>query len=279
MVQTTGVVVVAGGHGVIHPGTSKLVETLDSQGRLPMIVQVLCLAHESAAAPPVLVVNSRFRDQILRVLDEHGLRGGITVVPQGERRGAAHAIFCALSAFEARLCDAFLVLYGDMPAWRPATLRALVSLHRKRRPAISMVSVPIRGVQTPRTLERFGRILRGPDGQIVGVVEPGEATNEQLEYATGVNPSLFVFDTAWFAGHYQRIPLYPRRDGHPDEYHVPPLVAMAAAEGAPIAEMPLQDPFEALGVNTREDLDLVREVIARRAITSASTACAPHAVS
>lgn len=271
MVAKTGVVVLAAGHGVIRPGYSKLVETVDLEGRVPAIVEVVGLAHESGAGRPVvLVVNHRFREPVLAALDQYQLRGGLEIVPQDERRGAADAIRCALPTLQSHGCEAFLTLYGDMPAWRPATLQALLALYRDERPAIAMVSVEIQGALTPAALETFGRILRDETGRIVGVVEPGEATVAQLAVTRTVNPSLFVFDHAWFARHVGNIAPHPRHDGYGDEFHVPPLVAMAVQEGARVVELPLADPCEAVGINTPEDLTLVRKLLAARrsAVTS-----------
>lgn len=274
MLYTIGLIVVAAGHGTLRPDVSKLAEPVNVGRVRSMAGTVL----QSAVQVPgigiaLLVLNERFRPQLEPVLrEEVRWDGMLRTVIQRERRGAADAVAVAMRYGTEPPADGYLVVYGDMPLWRPETLAALVALHRRERPAISMVTVRINGAATPRILERYGRVFRDAQGRIVNVVEPGDARPEDLAATTTVNPSLYVFDRAWFLAHVDRIPPYPRADGHGDELHLPPLLAIAAKEEAPVAELVLDDPEEALGVNTVQELADVRAIIARRSGGALATA-------
>lgn len=271
METQVGVIVVAAGHGTLRSGVSKLTETIDAAHGTSMLGQVLRTVNQMKGLwPRWLVLNGRFRNQIDAVLEQDGV-GGYGIMHQHVRRGAADAVRLVMEHERAAWRgDAFLVVYGDMPLWRAETLRRLVEIHQcptsahLPRPVISLVTVKIGGADSPKVLERYGRVFRDAEGRIVNVVEPGEARVSDLAATTSVNPSLYVFDRAWFLKRYDRIQPYPRTDGHGDEFHLPPLLAIAAEENAPVAELVLADPEEALGVNTAEELVEARAIIARR---------------
>lgn len=278
METQVGVIVVAAGHGTLRPGVSKLTATVDASSDTSMLGQILRTVNTVKGLwPRWLVLNSRFRSQIDAALERDGV-GGYSIMHQHVRRGAADAVRLVMEHERAAWRgDAFLVVYGDMPLWRPETLRRLVEVHQcptsahLPRPVISMVTVRVGSAETPRILERYGRVFRDAEGRIVNVVEPGDARASDLALTTSVNPSLYVFDRAWFLKRYDRIRPYPRADGHGDEFHLPPLLAIAAEEGAPVAELVVDDPEEALGVNTAEELVEVRAIIARRSATTQVT--------
>lgn len=270
MEQKIGTIVVAAGHGTLRDGTSKLVETVDIFRRMSMIGQVLDTVRGlEECLPQFLVLNGRFERQIAKRLERDAPAAWrtMTVVHQTQRRGAADAVRVAMLAdLGASHADAYLVVYGDMPLWRPNTLARLSALHRSadNRPVISMVTVSLAGAASPRVLERYGRVLRDARGRIVNVVEPGDARPADIAVTSTVNPSLYVIDRRWFLARYNEIPPYRRADGFGDELHLPPLLAVAAREEAPVAELHLDDPEEALGVNNEDELHEVRRIFIQR---------------
>lgn len=274
-------VVVAAGHGCLRPGMSKLAETVDRREGTSMVGRVLqtaCLVGD----PIVLVLNERFADQVMAAVERDcpDLVGGemrmlLHVCYQHERRGAADAVHRAVTKVISKLgIRAFLVMYGDMPLWRPATMRRLWALHQAARATLSMVSVEIGEDASRHTLERYGRVLKDAQGRIVNVVEPGETKDVDVLRTTTVNPSLYVFETDWFIQSFGSIPPHPRPDGYGDEFHLPPLARIAAEQGTPVAELQLEDPEEALGVNTSAEIEEIREIVARRHLVSNQRVCA-----
>ena len=121
-----------------------------------------------------------------------------------------------------------------------------------------MVTVPLSGA--PPELGRYGRIIRGEAGQILRIVEPVDARNGELS-ATTVNPSLWIWESAWLARNLDKVVPRERPDGRVAERYLPPLVGMAVEQGKLVAELPLRDPREALGVNTIEELQHVRKIV------------------
>lgn len=272
MKKKIGAVIVAAGYGMIRPGVSKLFESVTPEG-VSMLSRVCRIVYDAQVFPIVFVRNPRWGEEMWDVLARdapHVLQLAYPAIQQ-ERCGAADAVRSALRLLELTHCTDFLVIYGDMPLWRPTTLARLVDLHRREEPAISMVSVKIDGATSPRSLERYGRVLRDESGRIVKVVEPGDTTNEDVRRVRTVNPSLYVFNRSWFNWASLLVEPRPRPDGFSSERHLPPLVEIADKlnnvwhEPSKVVELPIDDPEEALGVNTAEELEEVRRIFRKRA--------------
>src|SRR5213593_5002029 len=94
----------------------------------------------------------------------------LRLVLQAEQRGTGHAVACAATAFAGFAGDV-LVLYGDVPLIRPATLRALLDAHRAAGADLTLVTLRF------ARPAGYGRIIRGVDGQISGIVEERDASD------------------------------------------------------------------------------------------------------
>jgi bifunctional UDP-N-acetylglucosamine pyrophosphorylase/glucosamine-1-phosphate N-acetyltransferase len=94
----------------------------------------------------------------------------------------------------------------------------------------------------------FGRVLRGPDGSVQAVVEVALATPEQLAI-TEVNTSVYCFQAEWLWEALRRIPLSPK-----GEYYLTDVVGLATSQGLSAQAMIVEDPEEAIGINTRVHL-------------------------
>ncbi len=145
-----------------------------------------------------------------------------------------------------------LLLSGDVPLLRPATVQALVAHHVARRAAATVLTAT---VPDP---SGYGRIVR-EDGAISAIVEHKDATAAERQIAE-INSGVYAFDLA---------PLFPalRRIGSSNaqgEYYLPDLVRVFRAQGLPVETVSLPDPLEILGVNSRKELAQVSAILRDR---------------
>lgn len=252
-------VVLASGQGCFRNGVPKVLEKV---GTRPMLVGIVETVLRAGFDPCIVTVNPRFHGQIADAL------AGVSRVHfavQEKRRGAADAVRWALSGFRNGCDPDFLAVYGDMPLWAMETMVELAKGHHMSRAVLSMVSVALDGTH-PKTLEGYGRIRRDAAGRVRGVVEKGDASPAELASSTTINPSLWMFNRAWFERWMPSIVPTPRGDGHPAEYYLPPLVRMAYESGRTIFELPLSDALQAIGVNKLSELEEVRAIFASRSL-------------
>jgi len=165
----------------------------------------------------------------------------VEVAIQQEPLGTGHALAAAREALADE--DEILVLSGDSPLLRPELLGDLVDTHRRNN-AVATVLTFRR--PDPAT---YGRVLRGPDGTVRGIVEATDASPEELAI-TEVNSSTYVFrgSELWTALE----GLEPANAQ--GELYLTDAVRALADSGAPVAAHEAADPTEPEGVNTRVEL-------------------------
>lgn len=240
------VIVLAAGQG--KRMKSDLPKVLHPLAGRPMIRHVLDAAATLDPARLVVVVGHG-AEQVRAALDQK-----VTFVEQAERRGTGHAVVQAQAA--SNDCHDVLVLYGDIPLVRPATLQALWDRYQAENSPLAMLIV------TGDEARGLGRILRDGAGRIQAIVEEAECTPEQLAIRE-LNVGIYCFDAQWLWSHLPRLPLHADK-GDSGEYFLTDLVGMAVTEGYEIPGLITDDPAEGLGINTPEHLAEAEAVLRRR---------------
>lgn len=238
------VVVLAAGEG--KRLRSRRPKVMHEVGGKPMVAHVVDL---TAALRPerTIVVIGRGADSVRALLE-----GRATCVVQEPRLGTGHAVAQAKSALVG-FRGQVLVLCGDVPLLRAATLRRLVARHRRvgaDATVLSMIADDPTG---------YGRIVRGP-GSDLRIVEHVDATHDERAIDE-VNSGTYCFDAGFLLRSLGKL----GRTNAQKEYYLTDLIAMAAAKGAAACEV-LRDPDEGLGVNSRLDLARVELALQRRLV-------------
>jgi len=201
----------------------------------PMVHYALAAAEAVSDKPPVVIIGHGAET----VQDFIGGRG--RCVLQAEQLGTGHAVMQAAPLVREE-SKWVVVTTADMPLLRGETLRRLVEAQQAHDGPITMLTLI---ADDPRG---FGRVVRDADGRVIGIVEEAHATPEQRAIRE-LNASAYCFDAAWLWPHLEAIPLSPK-----GEYYLTDLVAMAVDEGRSVQAVLLEDPAEAIGVNTRVHL-------------------------
>lgn len=237
------VVILAAGQGTrMKSRTPKVLHSLSGK---PFVLYSVETARQISQRPPVLIIGHG-AEAVQELVGESAL-----YALQAEQLGTGHAVAQAKEILEGR-ADYIIVLYADMPLLRAETLSSLYQAQQTHQGPFSMLTLI---TDSPRG---FGRIVRRGDGTVEAIIEEADATPEQLAISE-VNVGVYCFDAAWLWEHLEQIPLSPK-----GEYYLTDLVAIAVEEGASIQAMPIEDPDEAMGINTRVHLAEAEAVLRRR---------------
>ncbi|HEX6374697.1 MAG TPA: bifunctional UDP-N-acetylglucosamine diphosphorylase/glucosamine-1-phosphate N-acetyltransferase GlmU [Allosphingosinicella sp.] len=215
-------------HKVLHPIAGR-----------PMIEHLLDSVAALGAQRIVIVVGDR-REQL-----ETALAGrGVEFAVQEPQLGTAHAVLQAEPALAGFDGDV-LLLSGDVPFVRPATMRAMLeTLHADPAPACVVLGF------RPPDAGAYGRILASDDGSIAKMVEHKDASEE--ERGVGLcNSNLFALRSADLWDLLKRV-------GNANvqaEYYLPDIVMVAAAD-ARSSLVVEGDAAEAIGPNSRGEFAL-----------------------
>ena len=137
-----------------------------------------------------MVVVGHLRDQVEAHLAE--IAPHVTTAVQEEQRGTGHAVQVALEAL-GDLDGEVVVTYGDVPMLTGETLAELLSEHRSRQAAVTVLTA-----QVPDPTG-YGRILRDADDLVEAIVEHRDADDDQ-RMITEINSGIYVFDAKTLGG-------------------------------------------------------------------------------
>ncbi|MEO1080816.1 MAG: bifunctional UDP-N-acetylglucosamine diphosphorylase/glucosamine-1-phosphate N-acetyltransferase GlmU [Pseudomonadota bacterium] len=233
------VIILAAGQGTRM--RSALPKVLHPLARQPLLGHVLQSARSLAAAR-IHVVVGHGAEQVREAFDAPD----INWVLQAEQLGTGHAVLQAVPEVASE--STVLVLYGDVPLMRSATLEKLVASS----PALLTAEL-----DDPTG---YGRVLRDDAGQLSGVVEHKDATLAQREIRE-INTGVLAYPAELLAAYLPRV----GNANAQGEYYLPDVLAMAVDEGHQVAAQITADADEVMGINDRLQLAEAEAIFRRRA--------------
>ena len=247
--MTFRIVVLAAGKGK-RMGSTDRPKVLQSILGKPMLTYVLDAVVDSAVDGKPVVVVGHMAEHVKTVCGE-----ACDYVLQDTLLGTGDAVARTRPLLEGS-ADHVMVLVGDQPFVKPATLRKIADMHLATGATLTLGTVTVPDFDDwRRPFADFGRVEREADGRIRRIVEVRDATPEQLAIKE-INPSLYCFKADWLWGALEKL----TTDNAQREYYLTDLLAQAIAAGAAVATVDVPPP-EALGVNTPEQLAIAEELM------------------
>jgi len=240
---TVATVILAAGQGTRMK--SDIPKVLHTVGGKPMVLRTVETAAKLSEQLPILVVGNG-ADPVKAHIGSRA-----QYVTQSEPLGTGHAVAQAADLLRGQ-ADIVVVFYADMPLLRPETLERLVTAQQYNSGPLALLT---NIAPDPRG---FGRIVRGADGTVIGVVEESECQPEQL-LIRELNTGVYAFDGAWLWDNLQH--LQPKRKG---EYYLTDMVGLAVEQGLSAVGVQADDLDEVIGINTRIHLAEAETALRRR---------------
>jgi bifunctional UDP-N-acetylglucosamine pyrophosphorylase / glucosamine-1-phosphate N-acetyltransferase len=239
------IVILAAGQG--KRMRSSKAKVLHSVAGRPMLAHVIdtALAAAFTTNAQIVVVVGHAAQSVQEAFPASDLR----FVTQQPQLGTGHAVLQAVPLLDDRVPT--LVLLGDVPLITAATLTRLVE---RAGDGVAVLSVRL---QDPTG---YGRIVRDDAGRLARIAEQRDASEAERaldEVSTGI----LVAPTAPLKRWLARL----TNDNAQHEYYLPDILPQALAEGVAVHVLELEDPGEALGVNSPQQLATVERILQRRA--------------
>jgi bifunctional UDP-N-acetylglucosamine pyrophosphorylase/glucosamine-1-phosphate N-acetyltransferase len=238
--MTPTAIILAAGKGTRMK--SDLPKVVFPVGGRPMVCAVVdaCLA---AGCGRVIAVVGHKQELVRDALKNYPQ---VEYAVQDQQLGTGHAVQCAmplLARESEKPGSETLVLCGDGPLIRPATIKAVLDRHRSTGAAATLATSVI---DNP---DGYGRIVRDSAGRFVAIVEQKNATPEQL-VVREVNPSYYCFD----AHHLARALKGVTRNAVTNEYYITDVPALLMQAGERVEVIDAVPPQDVLSINTPDDL-------------------------
>ncbi|MBK8759695.1 MAG: bifunctional UDP-N-acetylglucosamine diphosphorylase/glucosamine-1-phosphate N-acetyltransferase GlmU [Sulfuritalea sp.] len=233
------VVILAAGKGKrMHSDLPKVLHPLAGK---PLLAHVIATARQLGAAR-ICVVYGHGGEQVRESLDAPDLVWAI----QEPQLGTGHAVLQAMPLLAAVPSAPTLVLYGDVPLTRVATLQALIDAAGDD--ALGLLTAHL---DNPRG---YGRIVR-VDGAVTRIVEEKDADDAERAIRE-INTGILVAPSAALA---RWLPTLGNRNAQ-GEYYLTDIVALAVAEGLPVVTTHPDADWETEGVNSKLQLAQLERV-------------------
>lgn len=233
-------IVLAAGKGVrMESDLPKVLHTLRGK---PMIQHVVDNLKKAGIEEIVAVVGYR-GEEVLDVLDD-----SVETVWQREQLGTGHAVMqCEeyFRDFEGNL----IIACGDVPLIRPEIFLDLMNAldERTRASVLTM---------EPENPSGYGRIVTGPGGEFLRIVEEKDASNEEKNISE-VNTGTYSFDAPLLFEGLGTV----TTDNAQGEYYLPDVLNHVLRAGYRIGTIKLKNALEGSGVNSRAELKKLEEIM------------------
>ena len=251
--ELTVIVLAAGGGTRMKSKTMKVLHPVAGRS---MVGHVLAAVQQVEPRRIVAVVGHQ-RDQVgphIQALVPDAL-----LAVQEEQQGTGHAVRVAMEAVAAAGGapeGTVLVAYADTPLLEAASLRTFAEEHEAAQRAVSILS----GVVADPG--GYGRVVRNDEGEVEGIVEDKDATEEQREIRE-INSGILAFDAAFLLDALPRL----SNDNAKGEYYLTDTVHLARQAGLHVGAHEIADFLQAEGVNDRVQLARTGRVMNERIVT------------
>lgn len=248
MLDKVKILILAGGKGTRMQ--NNLPKALIPVNGKPIIKHLLeSIKNSGIDAKPVIVVGYGKEDVMAELGSEY------EYVIQEKQLGTGHAVITAENALKHK-ADHIVVLYCDHPFVSKKTIQELVRKHLDSKVKITLATVTLPDFQDWRKIfyTNFSRIIRDEKGHIVRDIQFKDATEEDKKN-TEVNPCYFCFESKWLWENLKTL----NTNNAQKEYYLTDLVKIAEKEKERIESIQI-DPHEALGVNSKEELEILEKL-------------------
>lgn len=242
MDNITAVILAAGEGKRMKSNYSKVVHKVAGK---PIIKRV-CETVRGAGIDKCILVVGHKQEQVREVMGE-----AVSYAVQSEQLGTGHAVMQAIP----QLNDAkrVVVLCGDAPLLSSQTLAEALKVNIERNEYATIFTAEF---DNPTG---YGRIVRDSNGNVSGIVEHKDATEEQRKIKE-INSSMYCFDKEALVEALGKLD----NNNAQNEYYLTDVIKIMIAEGKKVGTYIVSDKDEIMGINDREQLSLASEIARRK---------------
>lgn len=237
-------IVMAAGKGTrMKSKNSKLVQKIYGKEIVKRAVE----NAQKAGVRDIVAVVGYKKEEVMKVLGDN-----IKYAYQDEMLGTGHAVMQAKEYLKGKK-GKVLVLNGDVPLIRPETLNKLIEKSIENKEYATLLTA----IYDDPT--GYGRIVRDEGGNIEGIVEEKDTTEEQKKI-TEINAGIYCFDIEALLDALEKI----TPNNKQGEYYITDVIQIMNDSGLKTGAVLVEDNTEILGINDRIQLGILTKVLQMR---------------
>lgn len=243
VISNSVVVILAAGKGTRMK--SEKAKVLHQISHRPMIMYVVETAVQISGKNVVVVVGN----QAKKVQEVVSQSADVTFAFQEEQKGTGHAVLTALPVLPDH-CQNIVILSGDVPLIRAATIKQLIAIHVEQQNEITILGVKL------NEPFGYGRIVINKSGEVEKIVEQTD-TSEAERDINIVNSGMYCVKKNFLENSLIQI----TSNNVQNEIYLTDIVGIASLQNKKTGLMICHDQTEVMGVNTREDLQNIEALL------------------
>lgn len=214
---------------------------------IPMIDRLLVNIKDTLINKALLVIGHK-----AEALQEH-LTNSVRYVTQTEQKGTAHAAQIAINSILPNTKNV-IILYADHPFVTTKTIEKIISGLDKHHVVLATVDAGD-FTEWKSLFTHWGRIIKNEKGEVDRIVEYKDADEYTRKIST-VNPGFYAFNVPILKLALEHV----KPNNAQGEYYLTDVVRIAREMGKTIGEVDI-DPKEALGINSKAELEYAESII------------------
>ena len=203
----------------------------------PLLHYSIVAAKEAGAEKIVAVIGH----QADKVREEFA-NSDCIFVEQKPQLGTGHAVLQAKDVL-ADYKGLTVILCGDVPLLKAATIKSLVDNHLAAKAVVSVLTT------IPPPPHAYGRIVKDDKGNVLKIVEHKDATEDEKKIGE-INTGIYCVDTQFLFSALGKV----TNNNQQKEYYLTDIVEIAGREGVEVKSLIASDYVEVMGINTLEEL-------------------------
>jgi UDP-N-acetylglucosamine diphosphorylase/glucosamine-1-phosphate N-acetyltransferase len=203
----------------------------------PLLYYSLAAAKDAGAEKIVAVIGH----QTDKVREEFS-NSDCIFVEQKQLLGTGHAVLQAKDLL-ADYQGLTVILCGDVPLLKPATIKSLIDNHLAAKAVVSVLTT------IPPPPHAYGRIVKDDKGNVLKIVEHKDATEDEKKIGE-INTGIYCVDTKFLFHALGKV----TDNNQQHEYYLTDIVEIACREGQKVKSFIASDYVEVMGINTLEEL-------------------------
>ena len=225
---------------------SKYPKVLHKVGGKPMLQHVIDAATVAGADKKVIIVGHE-AEMVEAMVGEQG-----TIALQAEQLGTGHAVMQTAEALKGFTGTA-LILCGDTPLLDGEELKKFCEAHQASGATATVLTAIM---DDPFG---YGRIIRDADGNVQGIVEQKDATEEQRTIKE-INTGIYCMECPQMFDVLATL----TNDNAQGEYYLTDVLQKLNAAGAKVGGACTADSDMVMGINSRKQLSVAEGVMRQR---------------